>query len=62
MTIAQLMIKHHVERVAYVPASDLLPRYEFHAWLFGETMECGIGATPEEAIDDAVAKLTRKAA
>ncbi len=50
MTFAQLMAENDIERIVYVPASDLLPRAEFHAWQFGNHWQCGIGSTPEEAI------------
>ncbi|MFA9205033.1 MAG: hypothetical protein ACEQSH_01115 [Bacteroidia bacterium] len=65
MTLAEMFEAHGIERVVYVPASDLLPRAVFHAWPFGVFMSdqgMGVGATPEEAILDSVSKRMAKAA
>lgn len=61
MTITNLMKLHGIERIVYVPASELLSRPEVHAWRFDNPVMCGVGATVEEAIEDA-AKLERLAA
>ena len=62
MNITAYMIAHGIERIVYVPASDLLPNPEFHAWLFDNTMECGIGVTAEEAAENAVRFVGKRAA
>lgn len=62
MTLTDLMILHGIERIVLVPASDLLPRAAFHAWPFGEHLDCGVGATAEAAIHDAVARKLARAA
>lgn len=65
MTLAEMFEAHGIERVVYVPASDLLPRAVFHAWPFDVFMSdqgMGVGATPEEAILDSVSKRMAKAA
>lgn len=61
MNTTELMKANGIERIVYVPASDLLPRAEFHAWRFDNPVNCGVGATVEEAIADA-ARLERLAA
>lgn len=61
MNLADLMRANGIERIVYVPATDLLPRDMFHAWRFDNHLECGRGPTPEAAIEDARA-LERRAA
>jgi hypothetical protein len=62
---SDLMKRHGIARVVYVEPTDLSPGNVFHAWPRGVTMAVngmGRGATIEEAIHDAVAKLSAKAA
>lgn len=64
MHITQAMKRHGIERIVFVPASDLVPHDAFHAWTFDGYLaeHCGRGATVEEAIQDAVARMERIAA
>lgn len=59
--IGDLMRAHSIERIVFVPKSELLSRDEFHAWRFDNPIMCGVGLTVEEAIADAD-KLERRAA
>ena len=56
MTIAELMDRHDIERIVFVPSDSPYRASTFHAWPFNSwlTDHCGIGATIEEAIEDAV--------
>ena len=65
--ISNLMRDHHIERIVFVPATELVPHDTFHAWPFDGwlTEHCGIGSTVEQAIADAEDRRTlhpRKAA
>lgn len=62
MTVEQLIRENGIERIVYVPASDLLPRAEYHAWEFGEYHQPGVGATVEAAIRDAANRRMARAA
>lgn len=65
MTVSELMRRHGIEKVVYVPASDLVPIGSFHAWPLDYSRPdemCGIGPTVEEAIFDVVARKSREAA
>jgi hypothetical protein len=62
VSVSDLMRAHGIERIVFVPASDLLPQDAFHAWPFGEHWEPGCGATIEEAIANAVDGSERRAA
>lgn len=64
MTTEDLMRLHGIERVVFVPKSELLPRDTFHAWPSDTWLaeHCGTGATIEAAIHDAVARRQQRAA
>ncbi len=63
-TISELMMRHNIERIVYVPKGELLSWHSFHAWPIGGYLaeHCGRGETVEEAIHDAVARREREAA
>ena len=65
MSVSELMRRHNIERIVFVPESDLLSSHSFHAWPFGafnSDLHMGTGPTVEEAIMDAARKLERIAA
>lgn len=64
MSMSEIMRDYAVERLVFLPASDLVPRDSFHAWPFDwtSTEQCGRGDTVEAAINDMVARNQRKAA
>ncbi len=59
-SVSELMRENGIERIVYVPASDLVPHDAFHAWPFdcgGLDHHCGRGETVEDAIADAARRM-----
>jgi hypothetical protein len=65
MNVTELMKRHRINRVVFLPADDLVPRDRFHAWSLdsgGLDHFMGRGAIVEEAIHDCVRRCQQEAA
>lgn len=64
MSIEHLMREHGIERVVYLPASELAPYDIFHVHLFDGHLgeHIGRGNTIEEALKDAVERVRGRVA
>lgn len=62
MNVTDFMLSNGIRSIVYVPACDLVPQDAYHVWLFSNHLECGSGASVEEALADAATRQRREAA